>query len=296
MGIMAGLDDHEIERDIAAHVPEGRRRARPGEIREALHNAHGDTEPLVQRGPRLRRPRPVNREAVPPFPGREVLNRLIEDASVCSEVDLWEDSRIRIDCPPGPGDACLILEHLYQPHEHIFVGEPKHTAVRTVSEVLAETKAAGSVPWPHIAPNPFTGQYHKTRDARWSRRCDSAVAAYRFALIEFDEMSREHQVCFWSSVVANKLLPVAALIDSGGKSIHGWIRVDLPDHQAWDREVRSCMYDRHTGIMTRMGADPACKNPARLSRLPGHFRREKGRYQRLLYLDPDARTARRPGG
>jgi hypothetical protein len=36
-----------------------------------------------------------------------------------------------------------------------------------------------------------------------------------------------------------------------------------------------------------LGCDPACRNESRLSRLPGHFRREKNAWQRLLYLNPD---------
>ena len=80
-------------------------------------------------------------------------------------------------------------------------------------------------------------------------------------------------------------------IDSGGKSIHAWLRINLPDRAAWDKLVRYELYGE-TGRLTRLGADRACCNPARLSRLPGHYRRDTaeapGRWQRLLYLNPDA--------
>ena len=44
--------------------------------------------------------------------------------------------------------------------------------------------------------------------------------------------------------------------------------------------------------VTRLGAVRACRSAARLPRLRGHYRRDTaddlGRWQRLLYLNPDA--------
>jgi len=73
-----------------------------------------------------------------------------------------------------------------------------------------------------------------------------------------------------------------ALLDSGGRSIHGWVRIDAANFAEWTRRVESKLFD----ILTALGADGACKNEARLSRMPGHFRAEKNRWQRLLYLNP----------
>ena len=39
-----------------------------------------------------------------------------------------------------------------------------------------------------------------------------------------------------------------------------------------------------------LGCDAACRNEARLSRMPGHFRTEKGRWQKILYLAPEGRA------
>jgi hypothetical protein len=75
---------------------------------------------------------------------------------------------------------------------------------------------------------------------------------------------------------------VVALLDSGGKSIHGWIRIDAENAGQWEERVEVKLFD----ILTAVGADKACKNESRLSRMPGHFRSEKGRWQRLIYLNP----------
>jgi hypothetical protein len=105
-------------------------------------------------------------------------------------------------------------------------------------------------------------------------------------MAEFDGLCREDQIRFWSAVK----LPIVALIDSGGKSIHAWLdvqklaKVETPEQ--WQSEIKGRLYDR---ILTPLGVDSACSNPARLSRLPGYFRSEKQAWQRLLWLSPEGR-------
>jgi hypothetical protein len=91
-------------------------------------------------------------------------------------------------------------------------------------------------------------------------------------------MSWEQQIHFWAGVK----LPVAALVDSAGRSVHGWIRIDAAHAGEWTRRVEDKLY----AVLTTVGADGACKNEGRLSRMPGGLRAETGRWQRLLYLSP----------
>jgi hypothetical protein len=120
----------------------------------------------------------------------------------------------------------------------------------------------------------------KTAD-KTTLRGDNNVKAFRHCLAEFDNLTREEQFRFWSAVK----LPIVALIDSGGKSIHAWIdiqklaTVTAPDQ--WQAQIKGRLYDQ---ILTPLGVDGACSNPARLSRLPGHYRTEKGKFQKLLWL------------
>ena len=130
----------------------------------------------------------------------------------------------------------------------------------------------------HIIPNPLTGEQGQTKDGKPSYRADSCVAQFRFAVVEFDELPREQQIRFWAGVK----LPVVALLDSGGKSVHGWIRIDAADAADWQQRVEGKLF----AMLTAIGADGACKNEARLSRMPGHYRAEKQRWQRILYLNP----------
>ncbi len=169
---------------------------------------------------------------------------------------------------------------MYAPEDRLFIGS-RHVAgaehVQSVSEWIKRFERGTTIP-EHIIPNPLTGEPGQTKSGRPSYRADSCVARFRFAVVEFDAMSREQQIQFWAGVP----LPIVALLDSGGKSVHGWIRIEAATADEWTRRVENKLFD----LLTTVGADAACKNEARLSRMPGHFRTGKERSQRVLYLNP----------
>ena len=98
---------------------------------------------------------------------------------------------------------------------------------------------------------------------------DNDVSAYRHVLVEFDDKPKAEQ----EKLLRESGLPISVLIDSGGKSIHGWVRVDAPSRKEWDAR-RDLIYSAIPGI------DPKNKNPSRFSRLPGAWRGES--QQKLL--------------
>lgn len=107
-------------------------------------------------------------------------------------------------------------------------------------------------------------------------RGNGNVTAYRYALVESDEVPKDRQ----RGMVEALGLPVAALVDSGGKSVHAIVRVDAPDLAEYRRRV-NFLYE----YCAKKGyaVDTQNKNPSRLSRLPGAVRGE-GR-QWLLAAD-----------
>lgn len=90
---------------------------------------------------------------------------------------------------------------------------------------------------------------------------DNDVMAYRHVLVEFDQKPKAEQ----EQLLRSSGLPISVLIDSGGKSIHAWVRVDAPNRKEWDAR-RDLIYSSIPGI------DPKNKNPSRFSRLPGAWR------------------------
>jgi len=99
---------------------------------------------------------------------------------------------------------------------------------------------------------------------------DNDVSAFRHVLVEFDDLPKPEQ----EKRLRDSGLPITVLIDSGGKSIHGWVRVDAPNRKEWDAR-RDEIYRVIPGI------DAKNKNPSRYSRLPGAWRSPTSQ-QRLL--------------
>jgi hypothetical protein len=266
------VTDEQIFSDLRRHI-RGERTVPDREILDAIARARKD--PGHSGASRAFTPPPSAK--VKP----EYLQSVIAAGRGIGEPSLLERSKIKPD-GDAINDGLLLLETLYGPDDVLFLGERFSTAVRTVRDWIEFIGRNGSRDLPHIILNPLTGNQHTRADGGLSYRCDNAVRAFRFAMVEFDNLSRDDQLAFWAAIP----LPVAALIDSGGKSIHGWIKLPASIRTAtdWQRHVENDLYKR---LLIPLGVDPACRNEARLSRFPGHYRADKGAFQRLLYLDPD---------
>jgi hypothetical protein len=267
-GRLAGVSRDHVAQDLAAHV-HGTRKITWAEIEAAVNKAFDWPTKIT---PHL--------NVRPAVDGAKLLKGIVERGTAFSEADLWELSPVRIDWPPEC-DAIEILQRLYRPEERLFIGARYDAGtehILPVGEWIARFERDIAIP-EHVIPNPLTGEQVHTKDGKPSYRADSCVARFRFAVVEFDAMPREQQIKFWAGVK----LPVVALLDSGGKSVHGWIRIDAANAGEWTHRVEGKLFD----ILTAVGADRACKNEARLSRMPGHFRAEKSHWQRVLYLNPN---------
>lgn len=99
------------------------------------------------------------------------------------------------------------------------------------------------------------------------------VAEFRYALVESDSMDLGRQ----RAIIEELELPVAALVHSGGKSLHAIVRVDAKDFDEYRKRVEY-LY----GVCRKNGLDidTQNKNPSRLSRMPGCMR--NGRKQWLV--------------
>jgi hypothetical protein len=188
-------------------------------------------------------------------------------------------------------DAILLLETLYKPTDLVWIGDRHQPGIIgdtiRAAEEWGDSVEKDGAPAPFILINPLNGIPVPTKTGdKTTLRGDGNIAEYRYCMAEFDGLCREDQIRFWSAVK----LPIVALIDSGGKSIHAWLdvqklaKVETPEQ--WQSEIKGRLYDR---ILTPLGVDSACSNPARLSRLPGYFRSEKQAWQRLLWLSPEGR-------
>jgi len=92
---------------------------------------------------------------------------------------------------------------------------------------------------------------------------DADVTSFRHALVEFDNISKVEQWLLYQQ----SRLPCTAIISSGGKSIHAWVKVDAKDRREYDERV-AAIYQHFADY----GLDAKNKNPSRLSRLPNCVR------------------------
>ena len=212
----------------------------------------------------------------------EYRDHLLGKGIGAEEVDFWEASPARLFDAPEK-DTELFLRTLYDPNDYLFIGTQYDTKVRTVAQWIDLFKN-NPMPLPFICPNPVDGQLHPTKSGALSYRCDEAVCKFKFAVLEFDTLSRNEQFAFWGEMLHE--LPLVTLIDSGNKSLHAWIRVsDVHTLDEWKIKIEQKFFEQ---CLKPLGIDTACKNPSHMSRLPGCIRKETGRWQRLLYLNPDA--------
>ncbi len=102
---------------------------------------------------------------------------------------------------------------------------------------------------------------------------DKHVTSHRHVLVEFDNDDQQGQ---WLAILQSGA-PCAAVLTSGGQSIHAWVTVNAKDATEY-AERRDAVYS----YFVPLGADPKNKNPSRYSRLPGMKRGEK--VQQLLAI------------
>ena len=88
---------------------------------------------------------------------------------------------------------------------------------------------------------------------------DTSVSAFRHVLLEWDTGEKQEQL----ARIYRSNLPVSAIVDSGGKSVHAWVRVDAADRAEYDARVGQ-VYD----LFADCPPDKQNKNPSRFTRLP----------------------------
>lgn len=104
---------------------------------------------------------------------------------------------------------------------------------------------------------------------------DADVTAYRHALLEFDTIASVDEQY---RIITESNVPCSAVLFSGGKSVHAWVKVDAKDRIDYATKVKE-LYTH----FAQHKPDEKNRNPSRFSRLAGLRRGEK--MQDLLAID-----------
>ena len=128
--------------------------------------------------------------------------------------------------------------------------------------------------------NPLSGD----KNEAGSFRSNSNVKAFCHVLLESDSLPLDQQIALMHGLK----LPIISMVFSGGKSIHALVDVaripggeSVKDLTAWNTTVKRDFF----GQLGPLGFDKATSNSARLSRVPGCFRADKGSFQSLIYIN-----------
>ena len=217
----------------------------------------------------------------------------------CDECDLWHVSPWR-PLEDWRFDSLMLFAALYDKNERVNVVTDYTAEAKADGSRKANPQGAGKIlfrdEWmrsirEHGTPQSEAGAWIRPNPARKNGSgkggavTDADITSYRFCLLEFDELPMELQL----SLFARLPLPIAALIESGGRSVHAWVMVNCSTEQE-HRSMVVRIYNR----LTCFGLCQSNKNASRLSRLPG-AQREIGKCgdgrQRLLYLNPEPSEA-----
>ncbi|HQM24252.1 MAG TPA: hypothetical protein PK572_11585, partial [Kiritimatiellia bacterium] len=225
LAAFAGVSPADAERDILAAM--SRPPSPSAEVGAAVRKAYAEHKPGMAFTPRSIAP-------AKPKPKPMTAAAFIARGDGATEADWFECSPVRIDWEPGPRDAAALLRCLYRPAERVFCGERYGggEGVRMAADWIAAFDDGRPVP-PHFIPNPLTGREHPLPGGKLSKRGDSAVAGFLYAVAEFDGLSKPDQLAFWWGF---RTAPIVALIDSGGKSVHAILRVDCKTRDEWEAE------------------------------------------------------------
>jgi hypothetical protein len=202
------------------------------------------------------------------------------------DYDLSEASSLEL--PKGKWDGFeMVLRSCFEPGEGVRVMggmtedgavgcDPHGGAVLSREEWLAKLEKHGDINGIYYRlGGPPVGVYLGVNPmSQDGRGRDSDVTAFRHVLLEFDEISLEEQWLLYTK----SNLPCAAVIYSGGKSLHAWVKIHAKNRKEYDERV-NLVYNHFAAYKP----DPHNKNPSRFSRCPDAKRGDS--VQMLLALD-----------
>lgn len=189
----------------------------------------------------------------------------------CTIADFWERSPYRLS-DDGASDWRPLLE-LFPPDAVIWIGSKFDSAneqatdeakaraskhFRTVAEWLNESDPPG----PFTCPTIFKAGSHS--------RSNDNVIRRAYLVIESDTLSKD-DCCALFRFIAQRL-KLRAIVDTAGKSLHGWFEPPATPEDFEDLKA----------ILPAMQCDPALFKLSQPCRLPGAMR--DGKRQHLVYL------------
>lgn len=190
--------------------------------------------------------------------------------------DVFESSPVRLDC--SPEDDWRFLLRLFAPNDVVWIGATTDSCDSTANEMrkricrkhfrpVEEWLRVSHPPGQFICPNTFNEGVHS--------RSNQNVSRHVFLVVESDILSKVQMFAVFAWM--RRFMHLRAIVDTAGKSVHGWFEYPNELQLA---ELRV--------ILPALGCDPALFKSSQPCRLPGALR--DGKLQRLLWFDLEGKS------
>ena len=200
--------------------------------------------------------------------------RICELVAASAEEGFRVESLETLSPDRPPKDVKEALSLLFNPEELVCMGRDKRTfATRPLEWWLAHPSSLTHAQY--IVPSPMRKAKGITQEGVESERCrDNAAASPRWMVAEWDrpDCPPDVQAYMLHGLAKNWGWPLALVVGSGGKSVHGWFDVQ-------GRGASEFLAD-----VVFLGGDPASGKPEQLFRTP-QAQRDNGRWQTVVYCD-----------
>jgi hypothetical protein len=184
--------------------------------------------------------------------------------------DLYERSPLRFG--DGHSHAKEILPVLFPNNPLLCVGLEKNRAITAPLEDFAGE--LGTLQF--VVPNPMKRVTGINQDGRESARCLDNTGSRKFLVVEFDSGTLDEQASLHAHLA--QTAPLALVVFSGSKSLHGWFAVQDRD----EHFLRQWM-----AYAVMLGADPVNFTRCQFARLPDGTR-DNGQRQTTYFFNPEA--------
>lgn len=255
----AHLRPHEIFHLLKERVQNCGRHVPDSEIWDAIKNS---LECAWQPSGSTTAPAPVSRW---PKVDAEKRAAILRDGN--GLVDLWEESRIRLEDNDQHADD--IIDRLFPNNPLLCCGKSNHEFdTKPRAEWRGQLSSLS-----FIVPSTMSSIEGVTKEGKPSRHTLSNTGPRRFLVVEFDSPIVDEHAALLLHLA--QFAPMVCAVHSGGKSMHGWFYVEGQPEEKVRRFFRYAV---------SLGADDATWSRCQFVRLPDGTR-DNGKRQTVFFLN-----------
>ena len=210
--------------------------------------------------------------STPPGSKKEDHNSLKLRAKLSKPIILkenaWSFEQMKKDSPVKCGDQIdqwHLMLGLFKPEEIIFLGSRWDSNPQNFKPAGEWMKFLVPQPFEQIGPAVY-------KDGVTARRKDQ-ILYQPYMVVESDRLTFDESCAIFSWLKNRAKLNLKAIVYTGGKSLHAWYEMPSESHFK-DLKI----------ILPELGCDPAMLRTGQISRMPGAYRVDKGKFQTLHYF------------